>query len=353
VIFGAGKDKQEQLETATGAKIKIVTGRDDPDIVVDRVLSIRGPIDGVAAAYKGVVDGMLVARAAAAASTAASTSVDAAAPASAPAPASAESPSAEADETSKDAVLVDSTEQGADANAKSDMASADGAEELAQDELPVKEADNGSSSATAGRAASKLCMILRLLVPHKCVGSIMGHGGKTINNIRDITTVSIHTSEATLPLSTERIVELNGTPEAIQKAIVLVAEALTRDMASYTSADHYVPAASLPSAMTVEIHNRKRKDGRRTGNVDYHSGNRNQAGSRGGGGRGGSGTSGGYSQNKGQGGFGHNASNNSMGGSTNNRGDRYSRHGDRHGDRQGDRQGGRNRGPSSTSHVNR
>ncbi|KAJ2889857.1 hypothetical protein GGI21_006401, partial [Coemansia aciculifera] len=179
----------------------------------------------------------------------------------------------------------------------------------------------------------------------------MGHGGRTINNIRDATTVSIHTSEATLPLSTERLVELNGSPESIQKAIVLVAEALTRDMASYTSADLYVPAANLPSAMTVEIHNRKRKDGRRLGNVDHHSGNRNQVGNRGSGLRNNSGNAGGYGHiNRGQGGFSHNASNNNnnMGG-VSSRGDRYSRHGDR----QGDRYGGRNRGPGSASHVNR
>ncbi|KAJ2381909.1 PAB1 binding protein [Coemansia sp. RSA 2611] len=106
----------------------------------------------------------------------------------------------------------------------------------------------------------------------------MGHSGRTINNIRDVTSVSIHTSEATLPISTERIVEISGSPESIQRAIVLIAEALTRDMASYTSADLYVPAACLPSAMTVEINNRKRKDGKRPGNADQYSGNRGQAG---------------------------------------------------------------------------
>ncbi|KAJ2718560.1 RNA binding protein, heterogenous nuclear RNP-K like protein, partial [Coemansia sp. Benny D115] len=122
---------------------------------------------------------------------------------------------------------------------------------------------------------------LRMLVPHKCVGSIMGHGGKTINNIREASFVSIHTSETTLPRSSERIVAVIGTPKSIQKAIGLVAQALTKDMVSYNSTDHYVPAANLPSAMTVETHSRKRKDGnKRTGqnnnnnNNDHHPGNR-------------------------------------------------------------------------------
>ncbi|KAJ2748014.1 RNA binding protein, heterogenous nuclear RNP-K like protein [Coemansia sp. BCRC 34301] len=349
VVFGHGTDKQEHLETTTGAKIEIVTGRDDPDIVVDRILSIKGHIDGVAAAYKGVVDGMLLAKAAAAASTIVPTSADADVSASASTFPESPSPVAEAegDEARKGAAHAKSPEQ--DAGANSDTASANGADETSRDRFSADKPDNDPDNTTAGRAASKLCTTLRILVPHKCVGSIMGHGGKTINNIRDITTVSIHTSEATLPLSTERIVELIGTPESIRKAIVLVAEALTRDMTSYTSADHYVPAANLPSAMTMEIHNRKRKDGRRLGAIDTHSGNRNQASNRGSGPR----SSGGYSQSRGQGVFSHNASNSGMGGGINNRGDRYNRHGDRYGDRCGDRQGGRNRGPSSTSQVNR
>ncbi|KAJ2493864.1 RNA binding protein, heterogenous nuclear RNP-K like protein [Coemansia sp. RSA 2050] len=341
VVFGQEKDKQALLEAQTGTKIEIITGNDDPDIVVDRVLSIKGPIDGVAAAYKGVVDSLHKANAAS--TTSAATVSATAVPASAPLPAPTESPSVETSEASKDALPTDSTEPDANVNANANVA-----DETAQLGSPAKEGAAGLSVATAGKPASNVCVTLRLLVPHRCVGSIMGHNGRTINNIRDVTSVSIHTSEATLPISTERIVEINGSPDSIQKAIVLIAEALTRDMASYTSADLYVPAACLPSAMTVEINNRKRKDGKRMGNADQHSGNRGQAGNRGSGARSG----GGYGQNRGQGGSGHNAGN-SMSGGMNNRGDRYGRHGERQGDRHADRNGGRNRGPNSTSQVNR
>ncbi|KAJ2416155.1 RNA binding protein, heterogenous nuclear RNP-K like protein [Coemansia sp. IMI 209128] len=341
VVFGQEKDKQALLEAQTSTKIEIITGKDDPDIVVDRVLSIKGPIDGVAAAYKDVVESL---RKANAASTAPAATVSATAvTASASPPAPTESPSAEADEASKGALPTGNAEPGVDTNAN-----ASAADETTQLESPTKEGAASSSVATTVKAASNVCVILRLLVPHRCVGSIMGHSGRTINNIRDVTSVSIHTSEATLPISTERIVEISGSPESIQRAIVLIAEALTRDMASYTSADLYVPAACLPSAMTVEINNRKRKDGKRPGNADQYSGNRGQAGIRGSGARNG----GGYGQNRGQGGSGHNAGN-SMSGGMNNRGDRYGRHGERQGDRYSDRSGGRNRGPNSTSQVNR
>ncbi|KAJ2468397.1 RNA binding protein, heterogenous nuclear RNP-K like protein, partial [Coemansia sp. RSA 2320] len=227
--------------------ITIISGKDDPDIVVDRVLSVKGPIDGVAAAYKIIADGMLVVKSATAAAVAVAAPIS-----SLPA-----APAVEVGEETKDTEPND----GACENANSS-----------------KEANPAVDLERTSPAISSIT--LRLLVPHKCVGSIMGHGGRTINNIRDVASVNIHTSETTLPLSSERIVELVGMPGSIQKAIGLVAEALTKDMPSYTSADYYVPAANLPSAMTVETHIRKRKDQRRAGNGDQSNGNRGQAGGR-------------------------------------------------------------------------
>ncbi|KAJ2819092.1 hypothetical protein FBU31_005652, partial [Coemansia sp. 'formosensis'] len=140
IVFGQDKDKQELLETQTGTKIEIITGRDDPDIVVDRVLSIKGPIDGVAAAYKGVVDSMHMANAASTAS--AVTTFTTAAPVSASPPAPTEHPSAEARDASQDAVPADSTEQDVDANASV-------ADETTLHEAPAKEEATDSSKATA------------------------------------------------------------------------------------------------------------------------------------------------------------------------------------------------------------
>ncbi|KAJ1807739.1 hypothetical protein LPJ75_004735, partial [Coemansia sp. RSA 2598] len=52
VIFEHRAGAKEELEAETSTSITIVAGKDDPDIVVDRVLIIKGPIEGVTAAYK-------------------------------------------------------------------------------------------------------------------------------------------------------------------------------------------------------------------------------------------------------------------------------------------------------------
>ncbi|KAJ2472086.1 RNA binding protein, heterogenous nuclear RNP-K like protein [Coemansia sp. RSA 2322] len=346
VIFGHDRDKPDQLEAQTGTKITIISGKDDPDIVVDRVLSVKGPIDGVAAAYKIIADGMLVVKSATAAAVAVAAPIS-----SLPA-----APAVEVGEETKDTEPNDGACENANSSKEANPAvdlerTSVGTGQLAQDEGPGI-AESKSSAPASGSAQPAISSItLRLLVPHKCVGSIMGHGGRTINNIRDVASVNIHTSETTLPLSSERIVELVGMPGSIQKAIGLVAEALTKDMPSYTSADYYVPAANLPSAMTVETHIRKRKDQRRAGNGDQSNGNRGQAGGRVGGSRGNAGNSNGgvHGQGRSQGSFGHSAANRNHGGAgyggAINRHDRSSR--------QGDRLSGRSRGPGATTHVNR
>ncbi|KAI8324627.1 hypothetical protein GQ54DRAFT_52643 [Martensiomyces pterosporus] len=319
VIFEHEEGKKEELEEQTGASISIVAGKDDPDIVVDRVLVIKGPIANVATAYLHIAEGMLAIKMSAARQAA-----------------------------EKEVAAAEETSPAADPDAAAD-GDADGAtdKDTDKDSGASKTADSKAKETPSKDSGSKIT--LRILVPHKCVGSIMGHGGKTINNIRDTSTVNIHTSESTLPRSSERIVELVGTPPSIQKAIKLIAEALTKDMAAYNSADYYVPAANLPSAMTVETQSRKRKDGKRQGHTDSHQGNRghdpNIGNSSHGHNRGN-----GYRNNNG--GYNNNSNNNSNARnynkpSNNNRDrhDRYNRH--------NDRQGGRSRGPGSMSNVNR
>ncbi|KAI9502837.1 hypothetical protein BX070DRAFT_252939 [Coemansia spiralis] len=359
VIFESEPGKKQEIEAQTGASISIIAGKDDPDIVVDRVLSIKGQIDGVAATYKIITEGMLKIKesSAAAAATASKSSSVSDAVADADNEATTEEKDAEdtgdqqkekaspedkavADTGESTAAIIDrSVGDLADENADSTNSGEGGAKPASEDSKPK----DGSANDTTGKRIT-----LRMLVPHKCVGSIMGHGGKTINNIRDVTSVTIHTSESTLPRSSERIVQLVGAPECIEKAIRLIAEALTKDIAAYTSADYYVPAANLPSAMTVETNSRKRKDQKKHGHSDHHGGNRgHSAGNKGGGFRGGN--HGGYGQNR-------NHSNSANSHRSNNGGGGAGAHGgnrnDRYG-RQNDRQGGRGRGSSSMSHPNR
>ncbi|PIA14663.1 hypothetical protein COEREDRAFT_93760 [Coemansia reversa NRRL 1564] len=219
-------------------------------------------------------------------------------------------------------------------------------------EEPIKDKPTPATKKTIAASVPAVRATLRMLVPHKCVGSIMGHGGKTINSIRDSAKVSIHTSESTLPCSSERIVELVGTSPSIESALRMIAEALTKDITAYSSADYYVPAANLPSAMTVETQGRKRKDQRRQGHGDGHIGNRNQ-GNKSSGVR--NNSNNGYTQNRGY--IGHGGGNRSGfgGGSMNGgggRGDRSDRY-NRQGNQNNNRQGGRSRGPGGMSNVNR
>ncbi|KAJ2162651.1 RNA binding protein, heterogenous nuclear RNP-K like protein [Coemansia sp. RSA 552] len=292
VVFGHLEGAVKDLESETGAAVTVVAGKDDPEIVVDRVLSVKGPIDGVAHAYSHIVGGMLRARAT---------------------PSSAEEKgAAEEKDAAEEKGAAKETEEEAEGSPKP------GPE---PDQEPEPGVAAGTDQPASAPEKKPETITLRLLVPHKCVGSIMGHGGRTINNIREVSSVSIHTSESTLPRSDERIVEVIGAPASIQSAIKLIAEALTKDSASYNSAVHYVPAANLPSAMTVETQTRKRRDGRRQGNTARGPGSRNN----------GSAASGGYGQGRGN----ASASGNNNGGNRNggggggNRYDRHSRHGNR------------------------
>ncbi|KAJ1727095.1 RNA binding protein, heterogenous nuclear RNP-K like protein [Coemansia biformis] len=357
VVFGQDGCRKDGLEGQTRSEISIISGADDPEIVVDRVLSVRGHIDSVAAAYKAIADAMLEHSEKAAPALADSSAEHGQATASGdtaghahPEDASVASeglPTDTVTAASDDKMDAGGAEDGSPGNGKPDGASED------------KYADTADKAAAGTRAT------LRMLVPHKCVGSIMGHGGRTINSIRETADIEIHTSESTLLLSDERIVELVGAPESIQKAIGLVAAALTKDIVAYNSADHYVPAANIPSAMTVETQARKRKDSRRQGPGDRATGSRTQSGRSGGprnsngGGNGADGS--GYSQGRGYMGSGGGqraggggnvggggGSGGMNGGSSGNRGDRFGRSGG-----PGGRQGGRSRGPGTVSDANR
>ncbi|KAJ2786960.1 PAB1 binding protein [Coemansia interrupta] len=404
VIFEHREGAKEKLERDTDTRIGIVAGTDDPDIVVDRVLVIKGPIDGVAMAYKIITEGMLAIKLSKAAASAADTSAPAAkqkqsdkdgmhdedasddegddSKQAAAGPADAEAAGSDADEAgSPRASGADSDNDGPDDDDHTNNTAiregvakpaATGESKPADDankaEKPAVASDAPASASTASsdekkgrtsQSSSADHITLRMLVPQKCVGSIMGHGGRSINRIRDEASVNIHTSEDTLPRSSERIVAVVGTPSAIQKSIVLMATALTRDIVSYNNAELYVPAANLPSAMTVETNHRKRRDAKRQnqGYNDHYSGNRNYS-NRSSGYRqnGGSSHGSGYRNNNygssggGNRNYGHASNGNSGYGRSNmhgsNRNDRYSRSSN-------DRQSNRGRTPGTISHVNR
>ncbi|KAJ2801184.1 RNA binding protein, heterogenous nuclear RNP-K like protein, partial [Coemansia guatemalensis] len=368
VVFGSNSDKKTELEKQTGAKVTVVAGKDDPEIVVDRVLSINGHIDGVAAAYKHFIDGMLsIGQQTSSKEATDKTPIEQDGNTTADKE-EVESEVQAATDDDQAAATVNSSTDAAAVNPSSDATATNPPAESStepenKDEAPAdgsaEEPNKDKSTAATSKAPAASTPVaratLRILVPHKCVGSIMGHGGRTINSIRDSAKVSIHTSESTLPCSSERIVELVGTSPSIESALRKIAEALTKDIAAYSNADYYVPAANLPSAMTVETQGRKRKDQRRQGHGDGHNGNRNQ-GNRGSGVRNNHNNNnhhhGGYVQGRGYTGHGGGNRSGFGGGAMNGgggRGDRYNRQGNQN----NNRQGMRNRGPGGMSNVNR
>ncbi|KIY47037.1 hypothetical protein FISHEDRAFT_66211 [Fistulina hepatica ATCC 64428] len=70
---------------------------------------------------------------------------------------------------------------------------------------------------------------IRLLISHNLMGTIIGRNGLKIKTIQDNSGARMMASKEMLPQSTERIVEVQGTPEAIGKAILDIGKSLLED----------------------------------------------------------------------------------------------------------------------------
>ncbi|KAI7907804.1 uncharacterized protein BX663DRAFT_425434 [Cokeromyces recurvatus] len=72
-------------------------------------------------------------------------------------------------------------------------------------------------------------IIIRLLISHNLMGTVIGRQGAKIKHIQDISGVRMVASKALLPQSTERVVEVKGTADAIHKAILEIGRCLIED----------------------------------------------------------------------------------------------------------------------------
>ncbi|EJD55151.1 hypothetical protein AURDEDRAFT_50272, partial [Auricularia subglabra TFB-10046 SS5] len=70
---------------------------------------------------------------------------------------------------------------------------------------------------------------LRLLISHNLMGSVIGRNGLKIKAIQDASGARMVASKDMLPQSTERIVEVQGTAEAIGRAIEEIGKCLLED----------------------------------------------------------------------------------------------------------------------------
>ncbi|KAF1986820.1 poly-binding protein 4 [Aulographum hederae CBS 113979] len=70
---------------------------------------------------------------------------------------------------------------------------------------------------------------VRLLISHNQMGTIIGRQGLKIKQIQDQSGVRMVAQKEMLPQSTERIVEIQGTPEGIEKAVWEIGKCLIDD----------------------------------------------------------------------------------------------------------------------------
>ncbi|KAI8986371.1 hypothetical protein BDB01DRAFT_720408 [Pilobolus umbonatus] len=70
---------------------------------------------------------------------------------------------------------------------------------------------------------------LRLLISHNLMGTVIGRQGAKIKHIQDTSGVRMTASKTLLPQSTERVVEVRGNAEAIQKAVAEIGQCLIED----------------------------------------------------------------------------------------------------------------------------
>ncbi|KAI0439254.1 kh domain protein RNA-binding protein [Xylaria telfairii] len=82
---------------------------------------------------------------------------------------------------------------------------------------------------------------LKLLISHNQMGTIIGRQGLKIKYIQDMSGVRMVAQKEMLPQSTERIVELQGTPEGIQRAIWEICKCLVDDWQRGTGTVLYNP----------------------------------------------------------------------------------------------------------------
>ncbi|KKK12805.1 hypothetical protein ARAM_004731 [Aspergillus rambellii] len=95
---------------------------------------------------------------------------------------------------------------------------------------------------------------VRLLISHNQMGTIIGRQGLKIKHIQDASGVRMVAQKDMLPQSTERIVEVQGTPEGIEKAIWEIGKCLIDDWQRGTGTILYNPAVRSSVGGTTSTH---------------------------------------------------------------------------------------------------
>lgn len=83
---------------------------------------------------------------------------------------------------------------------------------------------------------------VRLLISHNQMGTIIGRQGLKIKHIQDASGVRMVAQKEMLPQSTERIVEIQGSPDGVKKAVWEIGKCLVDDWQRGTGTVLYSPA---------------------------------------------------------------------------------------------------------------
>lgn len=89
------------------------------------------------------------------------------------------------------------------------------------------------------------CTAIKLLISHNQMGTIIGRLGLKIKHIQDVSGVRMVAQKEMLPQSTERIVEVQGGPEGIQKAVWEICKCLVDDWQRGTGTVLYNPVVRI------------------------------------------------------------------------------------------------------------
>ncbi|KAI9759941.1 MAG: hypothetical protein M4579_001974 [Chaenotheca gracillima] len=96
---------------------------------------------------------------------------------------------------------------------------------------------------------------VRLLISHNQMGTIIGRQGLKIKHIQDVSGVRMVAQKEMLPQSTERIVEVQGSPDGIQKAVWEIGKCLVDDWQRGTGTVLYNPAVRAQGVAIGGINN--------------------------------------------------------------------------------------------------
>ncbi|KAJ2779219.1 RNA binding protein, heterogenous nuclear RNP-K like protein [Coemansia javaensis] len=89
--------------------------------------------------------------------------------------------------------------------------------------------------------------IVRILIAHNLMGTIIGRQGLKIKHIQDASGARLVATKEMLPQSTERVVEIHGSVDGIRIAVEEIGKCLIEDWARGMGAILYNPATRVPT----------------------------------------------------------------------------------------------------------